>query len=727
MVIGAEAPYGSGTTTSTDAAGHYSIVVTLADEPRVVATFSKGDDWSVQRRGAAVPDGNVVDGLDGQLQHLGSVSGRLTSSTASVDKVFVTLRNRFNGRRYTDFLDSDHTDAQGRFRFEGVPSGRYALDIDVDDHLKVPLGGVSAPRAEGFDLLPDQDLTVGYDLVAAPETRGQVAVDYSGPAIYRQSLLRAYRLGSPRVAQLSGIDPERQPTVLSHLPAGRYKLALDEFTWYGGASRSSAAVVTVTAGATTAVKAWANDAEAENSVRAFVRGGFVTEDGAHIDDLTIELLRRDAPGEVLATTTAERGGFEFFDLAGGDYLVRASDATGRYRSRTVDVSENPSEYESYVLPSVIPLGPAFAGPATASASMVGRNGPICLFPTNGRTAEGDLVCGEYDSASQRYQITGIKPGTYRVRLGRAYDWNGNQVNRFAPWVGGRSEASATVFTFAPGEYKELAAIKPSTRGELVGTAVDESGQPVDDLTFFAYAADNPDEVVETAPGGEFWHFWSMEVRPYKIKVVDATGRYEPTWVGGDDFASATAATPPISGTRELPPVVMNKRPSALASPALSGSAQLGSALTATTGVWRDEDLSFAYQWLRDGVPIPDATAAAYRVTSGDVGHDIAARVVATDASGDRAGTTSGTVTAIDEPLRTPPMVTPLPATPLPDPKPRLASKVRTTVTALGGQRVRVTLRLSAPGLIPTGRVLLRSGGSTVMSWRTLKMVDCPSR
>jgi hypothetical protein len=704
MVIGAEAPSGSGATTSTDSTGHYSVAVTLADEPRAVATFSKGDDWSVQRRGSAVVDGSAVDGLDGQLRHFGSISGRITSDIASVKSVRVDLDSTFGGHN-----DMAQTEADGTFRFDGVPTGSYRLLIAGDGNSVISAGGGPASGSRVFEVHPDEDVTLAYEIVPVAAQPGQVAIDYSGPAIYRQSGPKAYPLGSPRSSQSSTVNPERQPTILGHLPPGRYKIALDEFTWYGGASRSSATVVTVKEGETTSITAWKDAAEAENSARDWAMGRFVTEDGAAALDLNIELLRRDAPNEVVAARMSSRGGFEFFDLPEADYLVRASDATGTYRSRTVSVPEEPSSSDTYVLTREVPLGPAFDGPATGSASMIGRNGPICLYPTNGRTAPGDLVCGEYDSATQRYQITGIKSGTYRIHLGHPGDDLGNPGDRFAPWVGGRSKASATVFSFTAGEYRELEAEPPRTTGELVGAAIDESGHPVDNLTFFAYAADNSDEVVATAEGGEIWRMYDLEVRPYKIKVVDGSGHYESTWIGGSDFASALPVTPPIAGTKELPSVVVNRRPNALAPPTLSGSARVGHVLTATTGVWRDEDLSFAYQWLRDGAPIPGATDPEYLVTSADVGRGIAARVITTDPSGDRADTTSGTVGSFDGP-----------PTALPRPEARLIPTVQTTVKALGGRRVRVSVKVSAPGIVPIGRVSLRSGGKTVMSWRTLK-------
>lgn len=59
----------------------------------------------------------------------------------------------------------------------------------------------------------------------------------------------------------------------------------------------------------------------------------------------------------------------------------------------------------------------------------------------------------------------------------------------------------------------------------------------------------------------------------------------------------------------------------------------GGYLHADLGTWTDEDVAIepdaqAYQWLRDGVPIPDATERDYLVQAEDVGHELAPVVTA---------------------------------------------------------------------------------------------------
>ena len=61
-------------------------------------------------------------------------------------------------------------------------------------------------------------------------------------------------------------------------------------------------------------------------------------------------------------------------------------------------------------------------------------------------------------------------------------------------------------------------------------------------------------------------------------------------------------------------------------PTVTGKAQVGRTLTAKPGTWKPAPVALAYQWLRDGVPIPDAIAVGYRLTAADLGHRLAVEV-----------------------------------------------------------------------------------------------------
>ena len=88
-------------------------------------------------------------------------------------------------------------------------------------------------------------------------------------------------------------------------------------------------------------------------------------------------------------------------------------------------------------------------------------------------------------------------------------------------------------------------------------------------------------------------------------------------VGYNPLTLSSAATTAVTGAFLLAP-----------DPQITGTAAVGSTLTASTGIWSPTP-RFTYQWLRNGVNISRATAATYTLSAIDRGSRISVRVVAT--------------------------------------------------------------------------------------------------
>lgn len=93
----------------------------------------------------------------------------------------------------------------------------------------------------------------------------------------------------------------------------------------------------------------------------------------------------------------------------------------------------------------------------------------------------------------------------------------------------------------------------------------------------------------------------------------------------------------------------NYAPQNTAAPAISGTSQVGQALTASTGTWSSQTTpTFAYQWQGcDGAgancaTIAGATASTYTVQSADLNKTIRVTVTATNPSGATAATSAQT-------------------------------------------------------------------------------------
>ena len=70
----------------------------------------------------------------------------------------------------------------------------------------------------------------------------------------------------------------------------------------------------------------------------------------------------------------------------------------------------------------------------------------------------------------------------------------------------------------------------------------------------------------------------------------------------------------------------------VSAPTIPATGHEGEPATCQPGTWRYHP-TFAFAWLRDGLPISDAVAASYTATAADVGHSLTCRVSASNAGG----------------------------------------------------------------------------------------------
>ena len=83
--------------------------------------------------------------------------------------------------------------------------------------------------------------------------------------------------------------------------------------------------------------------------------------------------------------------------------------------------------------------------------------------------------------------------------------------------------------------------------------------------------------------------------------------------------------------------VINIIPANSTVPTISGTAQVGQTLTATTGTWTNNPTSFTYQWNRAGTAISGATASSYVPVTTDIGNMLTVSVVAAPKGTPRTG------------------------------------------------------------------------------------------
>ena len=112
-------------------------------------------------------------------------------------------------------------------------------------------------------------------------------------------------------------------------------------------------------------------------------------------------------------------------------------------------------------------------------------------------------------------------------------------------------------------------------------------------------------------------------------------------VTATNSAGSASATSAATGTV----AAAGSAPANTVLPAITGTAQEGQTLSASTGTWTGTPApSFTYQWRRAGVAISGATGASYALVTADVGSTITVAVTGTNASGSATAASAATAT-----------------------------------------------------------------------------------
>jgi beta-xylosidase len=275
-----------------------------------------------------------------------------------------------------------------------------------------------------------------------------------------------------------------------------------------------------------------------------------------------------------------------FGMPGGD---------GTHRETTIDrLTFNADGTMARVTPTLESVDPLVyaAGPVQATVSDAGGEGWHGADAQLALTAGPDVVKVEYrlgDGAWATY--TGpvdLPAGSYAV----TYRARGSNLQWSETW-----SLAVKVDEVSP-------VVEPALSGRTV--------------TLTATDADSGVGVVEyRLDGGD----WLTYTGPVKLDGDAHTVGFRGTDVAGN---ASTAGELAVEAEPGLDPA-----PIATSPPVITGRAVVGARLSASTGVWDQNGLTFSYRWLRDGAPIRGATGTTYRPIGADVGHRLAVQVTAT--------------------------------------------------------------------------------------------------
>ena len=165
---------------------------------------------------------------------------------------------------------------------------------------------------------------------------------------------------------------------------------------------------------------------------------------------------------------------------------------------------------------------------------------------------------------------------------------------------------------------------------------------------YQWLADDTD--ISSATGSSYTVAATDEGKVIKVTVsfTDDAGNAEML------TSAATTAVAPTGGStnslKQSNQEDVQENSPATGAPTISGTAQVGEALTADTSGIADADgldnVSFAYQWQADGAAVQDATNAAYTPVVDDIGKAISLQVSFSDDRGHQETLTSAATAAV---------------------------------------------------------------------------------
>lgn len=638
---------GDATGTWTDAAGAFEIGELRASDYTVRFESNQdglvGEWWEDEPTAAAASVVSVVQGettqVDAALDPAASISGAVTDDTGAAISGGDVQVYRFDvAAESWDWQGSATTAEDGSYTVGSLPYGTFA---------------VAFGSGEGVEIVPEYWEDARWIEEATPLElgRGEVVagIDAQVQRAGRITGVVMDDLGQPlenvsvaaHVESVPGLGEEDAFAAISSsdgtfaitsLPPGDYTVEfvpgqapghLGEW-WEDAPSRETASIVTVVA-----------DAEVSGIDAQLAAGGVITGsvfDGAETAIAGANVVLYDAEGGVVQTTsTLSNGIFTFGNLEPGTYTLwfTADTESGRLTEWWNNASDRAS-----ATPVEVSAGTSTDGidivldesdgshleTFTASLSGIVTDGdgqPLEGVRVDVAAADGESGDGTMTNAEGAWEMAMMAAGRYVVSFTGIVD--GESITRF--WEDAPDRESATVIDLARGEGRDdiSGVLRSTPLPEVVGSTPKIIGAAKVGATLTA----QPGIWTE---GADLAYQWEADGEAIPDATA-ATFTATPAQLGA-------VLTVVVEGTKSGHTAV-DRRSTATArvaagalttaTPTISGSAAVGSVLTAAPGAWTD-GTEFGYQWLAGGAVVKGATSATLTLTTSLKDKQISVRV-----------------------------------------------------------------------------------------------------
>ncbi|TBN57076.1 hypothetical protein EYE40_06485 [Glaciihabitans arcticus] len=498
-------------------------------------------------------------------------------------------------------------------------------------------------------------------------------------------------LAAPTTAVASTVSKAGGSFTFPSLAAGSYTLrfgtSATTFEQYLGSVTRIDAAQPITLTDAGSHQSWIN---ATVALGGSIAGKVLTSTGKALKSYTVEVLAKNASGawtKVRSAKTAATGAYTVAGLEPAYYRLRAVDVT----------SASPAYAPQYSGPSITLAGATEVGVAPAAstaytfrlggagkasgtvtgsfnANQVEKLAGVVVMPyrlsgtVGAYTSAEKLPVSATTTAAGGYALAGLAPGTYTLafapRTSAPLPASGTVYGR-AFLGGGTNPLTASTFVVGTATSATAKNIQLSAGGSISGVIAKSGALPnpvIPNLVVgLGYASGPVDQVplaTTTTDSSGHYTFDGLAPGDYRLILGSLTA-------GDTSWVRATITVVGLGNNEDRDrPLWLSKRDAAGLHPLAGfvpsfspGLGRVGGAASVTSGTWNaGPDVTFGYQWLRDGKPIAGATSAGYVYTAGDVNTSISARVSATDfAYGTGSYTTSATADiVVGTPVQTAP-------------------------------------------------------------------------
>jgi len=577
-----------------------------------------------------------------------SISGIVTGGDTGAGLADVGVQLTLVGGTQVDYTS---TDSSGAYSFTGLQAATYRVQFS-DDYNTGHLGTTSSPVAlsdgqtvsgVNASLALGGSITGTVSLASGPLTEPvSVALIKQGATVTGPGDLFPIGTAADGSFSFTGLSGGSYTLAFMGAYFGQPRNNVAPQFWSGATTLADASYFTVTPGQTV------TDRNAVLQPGSSV-SGTVTAAGSPVAFGFVQAIEPD--GWVTATgSTASDGTYTLDGLPAGSVTLKfAPPFAANFLPQWWSGASTATDATYFDVPAATDLSgydAQLAPGASISGTIEDADGNPIPFASAYALQAGDVFgTGGFADGSGNYTIGGLTAGDYTVQ----FDASGAGSYQTGWWNGASTQATATVIHLA--DQEQTTGIDAhlgqgaTISGTVSGLTPTGTTFPAANATITAYRADGSQANQVYADQSGAYTVGNLPAGTYRLYIEPQgdTTDFAPQWyLNADSQATSTPLTvtagQALDGTDVTLAATATLPKLATATPKITGSARVGHTLSANPGAWGPRPVSFSYQWLRSGVPIPGATSPHYHLNQADAGATLTVAV-----TGSKSGYASATV------------------------------------------------------------------------------------